>query len=68
MLELKRQITLPNEPDECVVSEFENRRIGIERRKNRACGYTFISSVGWICRREQFRRREDSDMCSSISS
>jgi hypothetical protein len=34
---------------------------GIERRKDPAPGYTFISSVGWICRRERFRRKQDPD-------
>lgn len=30
-----------------------------ERRKCDSKGYTYISMVGWVCRREQFRRKSD---------
>jgi hypothetical protein len=38
------------------------RRNGSDRRKAPACGFTYISSVGWICRREQFRRKDDPEV------
>ena len=37
---------------------FNNRR-NIDRRKEPKRGFTYISTVGWVCRREQFRRKED---------
>ena len=37
---------------------FERRNNG-ERRKVPACGFAYISTVGWICRREQIRRKGD---------
>ena len=39
---------------------FERRNNG-ERRKVPACGFAYISTVGWICRREQIRRKGDPD-------
>jgi hypothetical protein len=30
-----------------------------ERRKQPAKGFTYISMVGWVCRREQIRRKDD---------
>ena len=38
------------------------RRSGTERRHEPACGFACISTVGWICRREKFRRKEDRDV------
>lgn len=35
------------------------RRNGTERRKKPARGFTYISTIGWICRREQIRRKHD---------
>ena len=29
-----------------------------ERRQEESEGYTYISMVGWICRRERFRRKD----------
>ena len=37
------------------------RRNGQERRKKPSSGFTCISIVGWICRREQIRRKEEPD-------
>ena len=34
-----------------------------ERRKVPAEGFAYISMVGWICRREQCRRRGDHLVC-----
>jgi hypothetical protein len=39
-------------------AEFGDRRY-IDRRKESCEGFTYISTVGWICRREQSRRKED---------
>ncbi|ACN15682.1 hypothetical protein HRM2_25880 [Desulforapulum autotrophicum HRM2] len=33
-----------------------------ERRQEAAKGYTYITTVGWICRRERARRKNDSFM------
>jgi hypothetical protein len=45
--------------DENFPPETLERRNGTERRKESACGFTYISTVGWICRREQCRRKVD---------
>ena len=34
-------------------------RWGEERRKKQSDGFTYISSVGWIDRREKLRRKDD---------
>lgn len=47
--------------DEIVSNDVPERRAGTERRKDSALGFTYISTVGWICRREQSRRKDDSD-------
>jgi hypothetical protein len=36
-------------------------RWGEERRKEPSDGFTYISSVGWIDRRERLRRKDDPD-------
>jgi hypothetical protein len=46
--------------DDVIPPDVLERRHGTDRRKAPACGYTYISTVGWICRREQSRRRDDS--------
>lgn len=45
--------------DDIIPSDVFERRNDMERRKAPACGYTYISTVGWICRREQSRRNND---------
>jgi hypothetical protein len=30
-----------------------------DRRKECREGFTYVSTVGWICRREQLRRKDD---------
>ena len=30
-----------------------------DRRKEPCEGFTYVSTVGWICRREQCRRKDD---------
>ena len=39
--------------------ELEKRRRMGERRKLPSKGFTRISMVGWICRREQTRRKDN---------
>jgi len=45
--------------DDVIPPDVLERRDGTDRRKAPACGYTYISTVGWICRREQSRRKDD---------
>ena len=42
--------------EEC--DDSSDRRC-IDRRKSPGEGFTYVSTVGWICRREQCRRRDD---------
>ena len=46
--------------DDNIAPEVYERRNGMDRRQTPAYGYTYISTVGWICRREQSRRWDDS--------
>ena len=51
--------------NETRMDEFDNliyceRRNGVERRKKASPGFACITTVGWICRREQARRMDDS--------
>jgi hypothetical protein len=48
--------------------ETVKRRNGTERRQEPSSGFTYISTVGWICRREQFRRKDDSDKSTNETS
>jgi hypothetical protein len=55
----------PKVPSEkSMAAKTPEKRTGLERRAEPACGFTFISTVGWICRREQFRRKDDPDYCT----
>ncbi len=40
---------------------FLDERCGCDRRKTSSPGYTYVSTVGWICRRENCRRNNDND-------
>jgi hypothetical protein len=51
--------------DDTIPPDVLERRNGTDRRKAPACGFTYISTVGWICRREQFRREDDPDYFSN---
>ncbi|MDJ0855130.1 MAG: hypothetical protein QNI89_06220 [Desulfobacterales bacterium] len=42
---------------------IERRSCNGDRRKTTAEGYACISVVGWICRREQARRKDDTMEC-----
>jgi hypothetical protein len=48
-----------NRINEAESRQIHERRNAAERRKEPASGFAFISTVGWICRREQFRREND---------
>jgi hypothetical protein len=39
----------------------EDKRSGLDRRRESCEGFTYVSTVGWICRREQFRRKDEND-------
>jgi hypothetical protein len=41
------------------IRELERRSLMGDRRKLPAKGFARISTVGWICRREQTRRKDD---------
>jgi hypothetical protein len=60
MYDLEYQANQVNEtiPADIVIE----RRNGTERRKKPACGFIYISTVGWICRREQIRRKDDPEI------
>ena len=45
--------------DESTRRFVSERRNGAERRKTDSPGFTCITIVGWICRREQIRRKYD---------
>jgi hypothetical protein len=49
--------TQPPEENDPGAAELKPRRG--ERRKVRSPGLTYISTVGWICRRECCRRSDD---------
>jgi hypothetical protein len=43
-------------------ADFSDRS-DIDRRKEPCEGFTYVTTVGWICRREQSRRKDDSFHC-----
>ena len=46
--------------DDIIPPDVLERRNGMEdRRQTPASGFAYVSTVGWICRREQSRRSED---------
>jgi hypothetical protein len=45
--------------DETSPLDVIERRNSTDRRKKYAAGFAYISGVGWICRREQVRRKDD---------
>ena len=46
------------------IPDSDNRRFD-DRRKEPKEGFTYVSTVGWICRREQCRRKDDPFECNS---
>lgn len=45
--------------DEESNSENSSDRRGLERRCRKSLGHMYISTVGWICRREKSRRKDE---------
>lgn len=48
--------------DESAQTDVDEKRYGTDRRKKSASGFTCVSIVGWICRREQTRRKGDPEI------
>ena len=40
----------------------DNEKREEQRRRKESEGYTYITTVGWICRREKSRRKDDEFM------
>lgn len=53
------------QPEKNTVEKFSTQNIeqrsSRERRRKTSYGFTCITIVGWICRREQTRRKEDTE-------
>jgi hypothetical protein len=45
-------------------ADSSDRRYDNDRRKEPREGFTYVSMVGWICRREQSRRKDDPFDCN----
>jgi hypothetical protein len=43
------------------VAKCSDKRSAADRRSQESEGYTYITTVGWICRREKCRREKDKD-------
>jgi len=53
-----------DQSQKCLKSQNKNeKRAQMERRQKDSCGFAYISTVGWICRRERSRRKDDPDPC-----
>jgi hypothetical protein len=52
-----------NTVSECKEREIADRRALCDRRTRKSKGSAYISIVGWICRREQSRRKNDRFDC-----
>lgn len=48
-----------NLAEEKIGAEKNDGRKGDERRRRKSLGHMYISTVGWICRREKDRRNKD---------
>jgi hypothetical protein len=57
MDKIKKGMDGNNNPSSEQTSEMRNGR---ERRNEPSEGFACISTVGWICRREKTRRKDDS--------
>jgi hypothetical protein len=55
-------ITIPPDFEEAV--DYGNRRGNEDRRIEPCQGYAYVSVVGWICRREHSRRKDDTFECT----
>ncbi|MBI9088819.1 MAG: hypothetical protein JEZ12_06355 [Desulfobacterium sp.] len=52
----------PNKDTGSYEEREEHRRQEEQRRRTESAGFTYISTVGWICRRESCRRKDDEFM------
>jgi hypothetical protein len=48
---------------DCKERNIVDRRTPCDRRTRKSKGSAYISIVGWICRREQARRKNDRFVC-----
>jgi hypothetical protein len=52
-----------NQVDETISADLTiDRRSSTDRRKKPARGFMYISTAGWICRREHVRRKDDPEI------
>ena len=55
--------TFPRENNDSSEKRDElHRREEQQRRREESAGFAYISTVGWICRREKSRRKDDEFM------
>ena len=54
--------TFPREGNDSSEKSDELHRREEQRRSEESSGFTYISTVGWICRREKIRRKDDEFM------
>ncbi len=54
--------TFPRENNDSSEKYDERHRREEQRRREESAGFAYISTVGWICRREKTRRKDDEFM------
>jgi hypothetical protein len=54
--------TFPKEDNDSSEKRDEQHRREEQRRREESAGFAYISTVGWICRREKSRRKDDEFM------
>ena len=54
--------TFPMEDNDSSEKREERHRREEQRRREESAGFAYISTVGWICRREKSRRKDDEFM------
>jgi hypothetical protein len=55
-----------NEDGDFGYQKPSEKRNGMDRRKELSEGFACVSTVGWICRREKTRRKDDSYLSEAI--
>ncbi len=56
------EYTFPKDDRDSYEARAEQQRREEKRRRKESEGFTYISTVGWICRRENSRRKDDEFM------
>lgn len=56
---MKKRTDTQNLPLNDHQDPMKTPRSGLERRQDDGDGFTYVSTVGWICRREKMRRQTD---------